>query len=65
MPGMLKKSVIAIVILITVEWLARDKQHALERISMKWCWRWSVYYALILAILFLSGVRATFIYFQF
>lgn len=63
--GIAKKAVGGIIVLVVVEWLTRNKQHALESMTMKLYWRWSVYYALILAILFFSGVGATFIYFQF
>ncbi len=57
------------VILILVEWLQRDKQHALQisGISLfkhKWV-RWATYYILVIIIKSYTGVNQTFIYFQF
>ncbi len=57
------------VILILVEWLQRDKQHALQisgiRLFEKRWVRWSTYYILLLIIKSYTGVNQTFIYFQF
>lgn len=54
-------------VLLAVEWLQRDKQHALQidgavkAPALRWC----VYYMLVLSVLFLQGTQAEFIYFQF
>ena len=50
-----------------VEWLQRDKQHALETTYTKrsMLWRIIFYYALIFIILKNTGTEQTFIYFQF
>lgn len=53
-------------IMVAVEWLQRDKEHALEKLEMNPVIRWVIYYALILIIIFFGefGER-NFIYFQF
>jgi hypothetical protein len=52
-----------------VEWLQRDKEHALQ-FSGIWPFkyrivRWGVYYFIIMVIVMGSGAGQTFIYFQF
>ena len=64
------REIVYILILLSVEWLQRDKQHALQfnhcNGALKYrTIRWAVYMMLIVAILVLSGVQAEFIYFQF
>jgi alginate O-acetyltransferase complex protein AlgI len=65
------KMSIAIPVLILfffcIEWLGREKQHALETLGLNWekQYRWIFYYALILIIFFYSGKEQQFIYFQF
>lgn len=58
-----------IFILLVVEWIQRDKQHALQLpIGGSTGWeiaRWGCYYLLLLLILFHAGSQQTFIYFQF
>lgn len=55
--------------LLAVEWLQRDKQHALQLPASKpFCYRavrWAVYYVLLLIIASSAGVGQSFIYFQF
>lgn len=57
------------IILLLVEWLQRDKLHALEFSSIKpfnyRFTRWAVYYVIIFMIVLYSGGDQTFIYFQF
>ncbi len=63
-----KRVFVFIFILMLVEWLQRDKQHALQFIERVFCWRslrWSIYILLILIILLFSGSQTDFIYFQF
>jgi D-alanyl-lipoteichoic acid acyltransferase DltB (MBOAT superfamily) len=52
---------------ISVEWLQRDKQHALQFINNKSIpvVRWSIYYGLMILIIFFQGNQQNFIYFQF
>jgi len=63
MPG---KVMIFIILFTLVEWLQRDKEHALQfdgkspRVL-----RWSFYYLLIFVILWFGGEQQEFIYFQF
>lgn len=62
-----KKSVILILVMIILEWLQRDKVHPFQfdnYIKYRWL-RWCIYYAAIIAIIFLGGKNASFIYFQF
>jgi D-alanyl-lipoteichoic acid acyltransferase DltB (MBOAT superfamily) len=64
------KSLIVVgLILLVVEWLQRDKQHALQfpdnRIFGKRSIRWITYVVIYLTIISYSGTNQTFIYFQF
>ena len=56
-------------ILLFIEWLQRDKQHALEFSQMKpfnfRLVRWCSYFVIIMMIVLYSGGDQTFIYFQF
>lgn len=60
-----KRGVVFSVILILVEWFGRSKLHALDLSLRQPYLRWGIYYLLVIAILFFSGVGETFIYFQF
>lgn len=55
--------------LLAVEWLQRDKQHALQFTSRKpWGYRlvrWGIYYAILVIMACYAGTSQTFIYFQF
>ena len=55
--------------LLAVEWLQRDKQHALQFSSNRpfnyRLLRWSIYYIILLIIVKYAGSSQTFIYFQF
>lgn len=56
-------------ILLFIEWLQRDKQHALDfsqRLPFNYRFvRWSCYFSIIMMIVLYSGGDQTFIYFQF
>ncbi len=56
-------------LLFVVEWLQRDKQHALQFSNIKpfnyRFFRWSVYYVILFIIYYYAGTSQTFIYFQF
>jgi D-alanyl-lipoteichoic acid acyltransferase DltB (MBOAT superfamily) len=52
-------------ICMLIEWLNRDKQHGLSLESVKSVVRWSIYFALIIIIIYFAGQQETFIYFQF
>ena len=64
-----KKAALYIVFLVIVEWLQRDKQHALQitgkGILHYTIVRWTIYLIIILFILLLAGGQTDFIYFQF
>ena len=57
------------IVLLIVEWLQRDKQHALQ-FTNKYILnyrlvRWAIYYTIFLVTIFCAGSSQTFIYFQF
>ncbi|MBT4338459.1 MAG: MBOAT family protein [Bacteroidetes bacterium] len=58
---------IYIAILVIVEWLQRNKQHALylNDVKIPKIARWSIYYAIIILIFLYRGNQQEFIYFQF
>lgn len=62
-----KKVILFIGILMTVEWLGREGQYALESLGVNWSrpFRYAMYYAIILAIFWFQGEEQQFIYFQF
>jgi hypothetical protein len=55
--------------LLAVEWLQRDKQHALQFSNVKpfnyRLVRWGFYYVILMIIAGYAGTSQTFIYFQF
>ena len=55
--------------LLVVEWLQRDKQHALQFTNIKpfnyRLVRWGIYYLILIVITIYAGSSQTFIYFQF
>lgn len=61
--------IIAILLMILVEWVTRSKQHVFELPAKGWLVykpvRWGVYYVLVLAIYRFWGFAQDFIYFQF
>ena len=62
----MSKTTACIGLLIFVEWLQRDKKHALEihQLENKYL-RWTVYYAIVMIILEFGAYSQSFIYFQF
>ena len=56
-----------IIFLIIIEWLQRDKQHALQIDDYKFSkfLRWGCYYFIIFLIMIFGATKQTFIYFQF
>ena len=67
-PG--KSAMLAIGVLMIVEWFQRDKQHALQfsnnNVIFRYsACRWCLYYLILFALIYYSGNQATFIYFQF
>ena len=59
--------ILLVILLVVVEWLQRDKLHALEidQIKMPGALRWASYYFIIFLIFYFSGSQQDFIYFQF
>ncbi len=62
-----KKLILSIILFVIIEWVQRDKQHALQIESFKLpeVIKWSLYYALIIIICTFGGTQQEFIYFQF
>ena len=56
-----------LLILVVVEWLGREQEHAIEHLGIKLNkpLRWLIYYAIVFAIFWFSGKEQQFIYFQF
>ncbi len=54
-------------ILMTIEWIGRDQNYAIENIGFRWprFARWSFYYCIIITIFLFAGNQQQFIYFQF
>jgi hypothetical protein len=59
--------IVLIIILVIIEWLQRDKEHALDFTGLRIpaILRYTIYYAVILSILIFTGKTQEFIYFQF
>ena len=59
--------VLFIILFVLIEWLQRDKKHALEISSVKTSriLRWTIYLMLIFSIILFGGQQQEFIYFQF
>lgn len=64
-----KQQLCFVLLLLFIEWLQRDKQHALQFADIKpfkyRLVRWSVYYVILLVIFKYAGSSQTFVYFQF
>lgn len=60
-----KSTLLLIVFFITIEWLGRRNEFALEKVKLKQPLRWSFYMFLILLLFIFSGQEQEFIYFQF
>ena len=62
-----KRILLLIAIMVGIEWLQRDKLHALQLDGTRFPRpvRWAFYYLLIAAIFWLGGSQQEFIYFQF
>jgi len=56
-----------IAVLVVIEWIQRDKQHALEIDSVRIpkLVKWGVYYTLVFVLFYFGGSQQEFIYFQF
>jgi D-alanyl-lipoteichoic acid acyltransferase DltB (MBOAT superfamily) len=57
---------LAVIVMLVVEWLQRDKEHGLvlDHINQLWV-RTLIYYGLVVVCTLVSGKSSTFIYFQF
>lgn len=59
--------IILLILFVFIEWIQRDKQHALQfdQVKVPRTIRWSYYYIIIFLIFYFSGTQQDFIYFQF
>jgi hypothetical protein len=66
-PDKERSSIVYILILLAVEWIQRDKQHALqvENVVKYRIVRWGIYFLIALYTITNAGEQAEFIYFQF
>ena len=62
-----KIAVFSALLFFIIEWVGREQNYAIQHIGAKWhrAFRFAFYYALIIAIIFFSGVEQQFIYFKF
>lgn len=62
-----KYIIVLIIIFMTIEWLGRQNNYAIENIGFRWKKpaRYAFYYLLIIAIFWFGGQKQQFIYFQF
>jgi D-alanyl-lipoteichoic acid acyltransferase DltB (MBOAT superfamily) len=63
----IREIALLITFFMIVEWSGRKYQYALEGLAVQWPrpLRWSMYYGIILAILYFTAPQQKFIYFQF
>ena len=62
-----KKRPISVFLFLVIEWLQREKQHALEfaKLKMPRLVRWSIYSFIVFVLFIFGGKEQEFIYFQF
>ena len=62
-----KKLILSIILFVIIEWIQREKQHALQIDSFKLpeIVKWGLYYSLIIIIIVFGGTQQEFFYFQF
>lgn len=64
-----KKTIIYCILFFLVEWIQRDKEHALQfsnnTVFKYRIFRWTVYYLIFAVIIAFSAIQQNFIYFQF
>lgn len=60
-------TIIVVAVFMTLEWMGRNDQFAIENLGMKWPrWlRFSLYYVFLVCIFYFAGPVQQFIYFQF
>ena len=65
--GLTIPTIILTVLFVLIEWLGREAQYAIAEIGSKWKspLRYTMYYAIIMAIFWFGGKEQQFIYFQF
>jgi D-alanyl-lipoteichoic acid acyltransferase DltB (MBOAT superfamily) len=68
-PNMSRALVLIFLIIgfIFIEWQGREQQYAISNLGVKWnrLFRYALYYAIVIAIIYFSGKQQQFIYFQF
>lgn len=61
----LKKALLSVIVLVSVEWTLRSREHGLDIANLNIIWRWLIYYLVLLIILEFGATNKAFIYFQF
>lgn len=64
-PGIFREEILLAVAFFGFEWVNQHKEHPLSIKTVSFPLRWSIYYAVVFAILYFNYERAAFIYFQF
>ena len=56
-----------LLIFFLIEWVGREQQYAIAHIGLKWskALRWGFYYLIVFMVIYFSGSKHQFIYFQF
>lgn len=64
---MATRTFLILFLFIVIEWLGREQHFAIEKLGLKWKppLRYTMYYGIIIAIIWFSGNAQEFIYFQF
>lgn len=60
-------TILLTIVMVIIEWIGRESQHPLQNIGLNWKrpFRYAMYYAFIIALVWFSGKEQQFIYFQF
>ncbi len=57
--------IVLLIIFMMIEWIGREKTFALAKINIPKAFSWTLYYAIIIAIIYFAREEQQFIYFQF
>lgn len=60
-------TIVIVIIFLIIEWRGRENQYAIEGLGISWSpvFKYSMYYAIVVAIFLFGGQEQQFIYFQF
>ncbi|MEY3417315.1 MAG: hypothetical protein RL060_1427 [Bacteroidota bacterium] len=57
--------IVLLIIFMVIEWLGREKPFALAHLNIPKFFSWTLYYAIVISIIYFAGEEQQFIYFQF